>query len=338
MENKNNFNFMRLIFSIMVVYSHSFGLLSLTEPTILGRSFGNFAVHCFFALSGYLITISFVNSKGVTEFTYKRILRIVPAYIVAYFLGKILVSFCNRYIDNPVPYIINGTVWTLSYEILAYAIIALIGFLGLLKANSIGSFWLAGWIAIIINYNNQSPTYQVIVPMLFLFLSGAFIAVNEKHIKIKIIGGISIILLTLIAVKPLALVGLFTKIPWLYGASFSPSTINYFIYLFLLPIAIVYIGKYIFIKVNIKNDISYGIYIYTWPIQQTIIYYFVKSHITLSPYLLFIFSILMSGVFSFLSWKIVEKPSLTLKKYDVYDLINRIVGKITNKINSQSSI
>lgn len=44
MEHKNNFNFMRLIFSIMVVYSHSFGLLSLPEPTILGRSFGNSVV------------------------------------------------------------------------------------------------------------------------------------------------------------------------------------------------------------------------------------------------------------------------------------------------------
>jgi len=315
----------------MVVYSHSFGLLSLTEPTVLGRTYGNFAVHCFFALSGYLITISFKNSKGVVEFTYKRILRIVPAFIVAYFLGKILASLCNRYIENPVPYIINGTIWTLSYEVLAYAIIALIGFFGLLETNSIGAFWLTGWIAIIINYNNQSQTYQVIVPMLFLFLSGAFIAINEERIKIKVIGVLSIIILALIDVKPLLLMNIVTTLPWLYGANFTPYIINYFIYLLLLPISIVYVGKYIHIKIRLKIDVSYGIYIYTWPIQQTIVFYFLKLQMNLSPYLLFVLSILISGIFSFISWKFIEKPSLSLKKFDCYNLFSKVLNKINNK-------
>ncbi len=328
MEHNNNFNLMRLIFSIMVVFSHSYGLLALSEPIILNRTFGNFAVHCFFVLSGYLITNSFLKSKGIIEFTYRRVLRILPAFLVAYILSKILVKIFNGFSNNPVPYIVNGNVWTLSWEILAYIICAFVGFLGLLKAESLGTIWLAAWVGIIIFIDSQLPMYQIVVPMLFLFLAGSFLAVNGEKLKIPYTGLLSVLLLILMEIKPQAISKIIGFFPWLYSPSLPYNVINYFLYLLILPFALIYIGKYLPFKLNLKNDISYGVYIYTWPIQQVIVFIFLKQAIPLSPLLLFVLSILTSSIISGISWKFIEKPALSLKRIDLYSLFTSQKDKL----------
>ncbi|MEK4046480.1 acyltransferase [Paenibacillus sp. FSL H8-0048] len=306
----NNFNLMRLIFSILVVFSHSFGLLNLDEPTIFHRSFGNFAVHCFFAVSGYFITLSFVRSTNFSEFTIKRILRILPAYIIAYLLGKILANLGNGFIDNPVPYIINGPIWTLSWEIFCYLIIGMIGFLGLLNSSILGSVWIVSFILILINSTSQAQVYQVIIPLLFLFLSGAFIALHEEKIKMKYAGLASVVLLFLLEFFPESLSKLISSLPWLYGPGFSSYILDYFVYLLILPPALIYIGKYLNVNMVLKHDISYGVYIYTWPVQQFLIYYATLKSLNITPYSLFIISIIISSSLSFLSWIFVEKKLL----------------------------
>lgn len=61
----NNFNLLRLFFACCVVFSHAFALLGYAEPVLFGRSLGNFSVHAFFAISGYLICQSYVRSPSV---------------------------------------------------------------------------------------------------------------------------------------------------------------------------------------------------------------------------------------------------------------------------------
>jgi peptidoglycan/LPS O-acetylase OafA/YrhL len=80
----NNFYLVRLIASMMVLFSHSFYLYSLDSIDPLHRisggifTFGNVGVYIFLIVSGYLITQSFQNSTTILNFLWKRALRILP--------------------------------------------------------------------------------------------------------------------------------------------------------------------------------------------------------------------------------------------------------------------
>src|SRR4051812_31976141 len=95
----NNFDAMRFSMAMVVIFSHSFTLLSGLdhddEPLRRlngGRlSLGELAVNVFFIISGFLITMSWERSR---PFAYlkKRVLRIVPGFWVACLVGIFLVA------------------------------------------------------------------------------------------------------------------------------------------------------------------------------------------------------------------------------------------------------
>lgn len=60
-----------------------------------------------------------------------------------------------------------------------------------------------------------------------------------------------------------------------------------------------------------KGDISYGVYLYAWPLQQLVLYY-LRPYISL--YLLFGVSLFITLLIAyFWSWKCIEKPFMDLK-------------------------
>ena len=86
MRDENNFDFLRLVFSSAVIFSHSFPLTGKEEIfTVLTNNqlgLGGLSVNVFFALSGYLIFISLKHSKTIKNYLWKRLLRLYPALIV----------------------------------------------------------------------------------------------------------------------------------------------------------------------------------------------------------------------------------------------------------------
>lgn len=95
-RDRNSFDILRLIFAIMVIYSHSFALTGnptgATEIVIkLTKAIdaGSLAVFGFFILSGFLTTQSIENSRNYLDFLLKRLIRIVPAFFVC----LVLISF-----------------------------------------------------------------------------------------------------------------------------------------------------------------------------------------------------------------------------------------------------
>lgn len=157
-KSSNNFNLLRILAAVGVIYGHAFGMFPMPNHTdffakiLNGFTYsGQIAVLTFFFLSGILVTRSAINSPSIS-FIVKRVLRIYPALfaslvitIVAIKLlvyralplrsaaGYILVNFgtlTNRYfIPGVFPknqyHAINGSLWTLPNEVRLYLILAL---------------------------------------------------------------------------------------------------------------------------------------------------------------------------------------------------------------------
>ena len=84
-HRENNFDFLRLLFSCLVVYFHSFNPLG-TKEFLYDWSneqigVGPLSVKCFFIISGYLIFQSLERSKNLIDYYWKRILRLFPGLL-----------------------------------------------------------------------------------------------------------------------------------------------------------------------------------------------------------------------------------------------------------------
>ena len=83
---------------------------------------------------------------------------------------------------------------------------------------------------------------------------------------------------------------------------------------FTLPFLVIYVGKQTSKLAtwvhSAIGDPSYGIYLYAFPLQQLLIYWYRPSTLVL-----FIASTIGAFVFGYLSWIFIEKKALALKQY-----------------------
>lgn len=170
---QNNFDLIRLMAAMMVLFSHAFaltqglahGLDPLNRLTHGSLNFGSLGVTIFFVISGFLITGSYDHTRNLGRFLRSRVLRIFPALwivilLTAFIVGPLFTSDALwRYITNPdtyrylitlsvfvpvyhlpgvflrnpYPHDMNGSLWTLTYELRFYLLVAVLGVLGLLR-------------------------------------------------------------------------------------------------------------------------------------------------------------------------------------------------------------
>ena len=80
---RNNFDGLRLIAALLVLFSHQFVLLGRQEPFLAGDSLGTIAVTMFFVMSGYLVAESWYHDAHLMRFGMRRMLRLWPALAAA---------------------------------------------------------------------------------------------------------------------------------------------------------------------------------------------------------------------------------------------------------------
>ncbi len=335
----NNFNLIRLGAAIMVLFSHSFDLLRLSEHDPLtwpiGDSPGVVGVNIFFILSGFLVVGSYHRSKNLLVYLESRFLRIFPGLGVcvlfcALVLGGLLTSMplvqyytrnevwefvlINstllldkirlRYIlpgvfaGNPYPDIVNGSLWTLPYEVWLYVFLAVVGICGVLrkrKAANVFFFSIVECDMIILALmgggNPNLFGFREAARFSMYFSIGAVMYVNRYAIPLH--GGLF----------GLAFVAIF--LPW--GTPFAetvfPLALAYSI------VWLAYVPSGLIRSYNRLGDFSYGMYIYAFPIQQALI-----SLIPgLQPIQLLSIAFPATLVFASVSWHVIEKRALARK-------------------------
>ena len=338
-SHENNFGFLRLLFAYLVIISHSSELVY-NSPSrelfhmITGSvTFGMLAVDGFFLISGYLIYQSYDNSKSLSNYLMKRILRIFPGFIVASFLSIVFVLtlagglqllvnlniydwirvlfktliLSTPHVDglvlNASRQIINGSMWTVRYEFFCYLFVPLIAIISLKKVSILFLSFLfliicTYMIAYDINYIYRNVAFFSLfqfVRMTTAFLVGTCFYKYRHLIKWRqnyvVFCFLALIFIRLVSTTflELGLIILGGYIMFNFAFNFKSKMLE---------------------KVGAKTDISYGVYLYAWPIQIVIIHHFNL----VNPWLLSAITILLASVVGYISWISVEKPFMNIKK------------------------
>lgn len=327
----NNLNLIRIIAASAVLVSHAYPITlgpGVAEPlmSLTGNTLGHFAVAVFFCISGLLISRSFDRKNSYEQFIAARVLRLFPALLVALFFTVLFGAFFTRlpigdylrsvetltyvprnlslaFLQFPLPGVfevnpygpaINGSLWTLFYEVLCYCVVLGIGALGLLRQPRLYAVLIC-FLAIAYYLNldfvpKGAIEYRAhqMFDLAFPFgLGSAFYVWRER-----IIVTLPVAMFLWCCVVP------FVGTEHFYAAMTIPLCYT--------TIWVAYIPKGFLLKYNILGDFSYGTYIYAFPVQQAAVYLSPGQ----SPLENMAYSMPVTLLLSVLSWYIIEKKAL----------------------------
>jgi peptidoglycan/LPS O-acetylase OafA/YrhL len=324
-QAQNNFDGVRLILAVIVVFAHLAALTNLAEFNIFESIFdANFAVKCFFAISGFLVIKSYASSSSLLVFFEKRIRRIYPAYACAILLS-LIIGVCTTSLDladflkseqtvkylltnliflnflqptlpstfegNPIQ-ALNGSLWTIKVEVLLYFLIPFI-FAIYKKSNAVLSAAIITFLSIFWAYffdkyvgGDIGPQISRQFPgQLSYFALGALAAVNINAFKYQSYFLVFSTFLFALARN--------SELRVIFEPFFYSSLV---IYLSTRALPNLHLGRF--------GDISYGIYLYHFPIIQLLIYLKVFD---ISIYFGIIATFVLTITVAMCSWHFVEK-------------------------------
>ena len=160
----NRFDALRLAAALAVFASHGVFLYALRLPVpFAGHSLGSLSVYVFFFISGYLVCQSWVRAPAWRVFWVKRLARIFPGLVVAVVFSVVVVGWAvttlptaqywsapgtwlnlannaaglatvqtlpGVFESNPFARTVNGSLWTIRYELMMYGVLAVLAWIG----------------------------------------------------------------------------------------------------------------------------------------------------------------------------------------------------------------
>ncbi len=336
-HNNNAYDLLRLILALFVLFTHAYFLnnTGMDPLSVFSKGQIDFAfigVLGFFSLSGYLITNSIDRNPDILRFLYKRFLRLFPGYwmclIITGFLIAPLMYYLNHHSIEGFPFTgnnsslsyffndyllgirqwsvgnvldhslykgsLNGSLWTLYSEASCYVMTVVISFFGLINKNKIVFVLLfllvyAVYVVNLYNIPQFGPTFltlNIARQFYIAYLCGMGLYIFRKEITIDEKGLIFILLLSITLLK--------------FGG---------FLLIAPILIAIMCVLGFATFKVSLKYDLSYGIYIYAFPIQQ-LTFTFSKNIGFIGDVII---CMIITCALAFLSYVLVERPCLKLK-------------------------
>lgn len=324
----NLFNSVRLFAATLVLITHAYVFFEGYNPSLLGQfTLGQIGVWMFFAVSGYLVSTSWRIDPHIIRFLLRRSLRIFPALFIcvlftALILGPLVTSlnlknyffssttwkyFTNSalYItyalpgvfeQNRFPNAVNGSLWSLPAEYFMYLCVAVIGVLKFrsylfIVAAVTFLFFSVTWAS-----TSSDPLVIYRTDFRQVVMCGAvfFIGVIVDRLDLSRMMNIKTSILALVVLI----------------ISYYFSLNMHLIFTLCLPVITLSIALAP-TKQNYLNkwDISYGLYLYSFPVQQTLAMYYPAMNVWLSIAIAFA----LAGLLGALSWQYLEKKFLKLK-------------------------
>jgi peptidoglycan/LPS O-acetylase OafA/YrhL len=297
-------------------------------------------VGMFFALSGFLVVGSAIRNTSIKAFFANRALRILPALSVevmlsalvlgplvtslpaaSYFadeqffryfgniVGHVSFTLPGVFLTNPWQGMVNANLWTLPPEFYCYFFMLLAMATGTIanhKRATIGIICVLAIAVLLALYDpirfsvREDSTHFTSWYIVVMFFYGVLFYINARYIPLHPA-------LFLISAAGYYVLTIFDQLGPISGVFLTYCT--------------VYIGMTAFPVFDrlVKLDLSYGIYLYGFPITQATIF-------VLSPYMagfpwpvryLIVLPLVaaLTVLFSTISWIYIEKPALRLRKY-----------------------
>lgn len=340
----NNLNLLRFLAAFAVLCSHSVVLCSGKfghEPlrNLIGLSLGDLAVDVFFAASGFLVARSLAGRGSGIEFLWGRFLRIYPALAVmlvgtvllapvfgTFSMSEVLRSAQTRHylyqnfvlvrgveftlpgMFDTAPWkgIVNGSLWTMTYEVRLYlSLLAIWWPLRLFPRRRVFLFKAVcsaicaaalGW-EIHTLFQNKPDAAGLIDPvprLVLMFYSGVVWWIASRKVLLD---------WRILFPSAIALAASWWVLPQHAAQLLLSLWIPYAVWWF----AFVPRGR--ILAFNRVGDASYGIYIYAFPLQQM----WVVTHPNGGPAAMIACVGCATVALGFLSWHLLEKRALSLK-------------------------
>lgn len=326
---RNSLNALRLVLATLVIVSHSWPIGGYGhDPGVGDLSLGEWAVAGFFAISGYLITMSRVRSRSLGDYLWRRVLRIYPAFLVVllvvafvfaplsvvlsgagewtplagldYVWHNLGMRITQMGVDGTLetaayPGAWNGSLWTLWYEFLCYLVLGVL--LSIVPVRRLGVTAVAMTVlcavAVIAIVAVGTPSLALLnaVTLGGYFAAGALLYAYRDKVPLRAwLAVLSAVLI--VATAATSTFRIVAGLPVAYLMMWLGVV---------LPLA----------PVGAKNDISYGMYVYAFPVQQVLAILLVGAALPAGVFVLI--AIAATIPFAYASWILVEKPAMRLK-------------------------
>lgn len=325
---QNNFDAVRTGLALIVVFSHIASLTQLASFNSFHYFFDSeFAVKGFFAISGFLVTKSFYSSRSKIEFFEKRARRIYPAYLAVILFGLAIGTFMSdlnivsfwsapetfkyigwnavglNFMQPSLPGLftnhylpaVNGSLWTIKIEAGLYLCVPFIAWTFSRFGISTGAalVYLASVAyAYFFTHIYSGPAGAEIARQfpgqLTHFVAGAYLYSNRQA---------------------------YARLPQIVLAAFVAFLIFRGTSLRLIVEPIYYASLVMFVATQLKfripagrwGDLSYGLYLFHFPIVQVLI---LCGLFAFNPWLGLLATLIATVGMSLLSWHLLEKRCL----------------------------
>lgn len=340
---RNSLDVLRLTLAVVVAATHGTVILAGWQPHWGSTTIGAFAVDGFFVLSGFLVARSFVGLGSVGRFAWHRFLRIMPGFwaclVVTAFMAapvaavlrggspaapfsgpssawSYLTANAGLFIGQyPIGDLLagrpstafNGALWTLVFEAFCYGVVAVLGVLGLLRRRGavlaltavLAVLTLAKEIGLPVADGDMSGR---LLRLLLVFLLGVVAYLYAERIPMR--GGLATVAAVALLVSPLVVddYRVLGAVPLTYVLLWFATCSPW--------------------HTSLRTDLSYGMYIYHFPVFQLLA---LTSLGSLPTWSFVPFGLLATLAPAALSWYLVERPALAHKNSGLPD---RLVGAL----------
>lgn len=322
-DHRNDFAAIRLGAALVVLLSHAFPLCGAIEPVIGAMTLGHLAVLVFFGASGYLITESWESDPRLPAFFVKRALRIFPGLIVvafaaAFVIGPLVtldpvsayfasgapldyalsnsatfldIDLPGVFTNNPATMDVNPPLWTLHFEVIAYLFAGAVGLLGRWTSRTTSTVALLALLVVSLVFELRSHGGGGPVAA---FAAGALL--HRWQGAVPWSPAAAVIAVCLFAA---AGVGGFSSLERILGSLVIPYA----------TIVAAYSTSGRWSERLGGHDLSYGIYLWSFLLQQTLL----SVLPPVNPVVFVALSVAVTLPVAAASWLLIERPALRLK-------------------------